>query len=39
MTFVLNGVACVVAAVAAAVLVLRVKGLETKDSAEKVLSH
>jgi len=39
MTFVVCGAACVVAAVAAAVPVLRVKGLETKDSAEKVLSH
>jgi MFS family permease len=39
MTFVASGAACAVAAVAAAVLVLRVKGLETNDSAEKVLSH
>jgi MFS family permease len=39
MTFVVCGAACVVGAVVAAVPVLRVKGLETKDSAEEVLSH
>jgi len=39
MTFVASGVACVAGAVVAAVLVLRVKGLEIKDSAEEVLSH
>ncbi|MEI8407545.1 MULTISPECIES: MFS transporter [unclassified Kribbella] len=39
MTFVACGAACVVAAVLVAVPMLRVKGLETKDSAQEVLSH
>ncbi len=39
MTFVACGAACVVAAVVAAIPVLRVKGLETNDSAVEVLSH
>jgi MFS family permease len=39
MTFVASGAACAVAAVAAAVLVLRVKSLGIKDSALQVVSH